>query len=130
MALEYVYRALVGAQYTGSQDTAAVAAAAAQITQLTGNVWTVQSDNGQTLILRETNPTSGAYADWPVLAGQVVIIDPAVGIVDRIAVSAFQARYRRAVTVTEETLTAGLNSTPWITALKNKLGIAAAKNGS
>lgn len=127
MALEYVYRSLVAAQYTGAQGAADVAAAAAQITQLTGNVWTVQSDDGQVLVLRETNPTSGAHADWPVLAGQVVVIDPAVGIVDRLAVTPFLARYRRQVTVAEEVLVAGLNNTAWITALKSKLGIAAAK---
>ncbi len=125
MALEYVYRALVAAQYTGAQSAADVAAAAAQITQYTGNTWTVQSDDGQVLVLRETNPTNGAFADWPVLAGQVVVVDPAIGIVDRIAVQAFLARYRRGITVTEEILVAGLNNAAWITALKGKLGIAA-----
>lgn len=127
MALEYVYRALVAAQYTGSQDAADVAAAAAQITQLTGNVWTVQSDDGQTLVLRETNPVSGAYADWPILAGQVVVIDPSVGIVDRLAAPAFLARYRRANSVADETLVRGINTPAWITALKAKLGLPAAK---
>lgn len=127
MALEYVYRALVAAQYTGSQDAAQVAAAAAQITQYTGNVWTVQSDDGQVLILRETNPTSGTHADWPVLAGQVVVVDPAVGIVDRLAVQAFLARYRRQVNVAEDVLVAGLNNAAWITALRGKLGLPAAK---
>lgn len=125
MALEYVYRALVAAQYTGSQDAADVAAAAAQITQLTGNQWTVQSDDGSVLVLRETNPVSGAYADWPILAGQVVVIDPSIGIVDRLGVSAFLARYRRANTVADETLVRGLNTPAWITALKAKLGIVA-----
>lgn len=127
MALEYVYRSLVAAQYTGNQGAADVAAAAAQITQLTGNQWTVQSDDGQTLVLRETNPTSGAFADWPVLAGQVVVIDPNVGIVDRLGVQAFLARYRRQVNVTEEVLVAGLNNAAWITALRGKLGLPAAK---
>ncbi len=125
MALEYVYRALVAAQYTGQQSAADVAAAAAQITQFTGNTWTVQSDDGNVLVLRETNPTSGAYADWPVLAGQVVVIDPSVGIVDRLGVQAFLDRYRRANTVADETLVRGLNTPAWITALKTKLGIAA-----
>lgn len=123
--MEHVYRALVAARYTGGQSTADVAAAAARITQLTGNQWTVQSDDGQTLVLRETNPTNGAYADWPVLAGQVVVIDPAVGIVDRLPVQAFLDRYRRGVAMTEEILVAGLNDAAWITALRGKLGLPA-----
>ncbi len=125
MALEYVYRALVAAQYTGSQSTADVEAAVGQITQLTGNIWTVQSDDGNVLVLRETSPISGAFADWAVLAGQVVVIDPSIGIVDRLGVSAFLSRYRRANTVADEVLTRGLNTPAWITALKTKLGIAA-----
>jgi hypothetical protein len=127
MALEYVIRTLVAAQYTGQASAAAVAEAAEQITQYTGNTWTVQSDDGSVLVLRETNPTNGAYADWPVLAGQVVVVDPSIGIVDRLSVNAFLARYRRATTVADETLVRGLNTPAWITALKTKLGIAAAK---
>jgi hypothetical protein len=126
MALEYVYRALVGAQYTGTQATADILAACAQISQLTGNQWSVQSDNGQTLVLRETNPVNGAYADWPVLAGQVVVIDPSVGIVDRLPVDKWQARYQRENDILDKALVRGLNSAQWIAALKTKLGIPAA----
>lgn len=125
MALEYVYRALVAAQYTGTQGTADVEAAVNQITQLTGNQWAVQSDDGAVLVLRETSPISGAFADWPILAGQVVVIDPNIGIVDRLAAPAFLARYRRANTVADETLTRGINTPAWIAALKTKLGLAA-----
>lgn len=120
--MEYVYRALVAAQYTGQQSSADVAAAAAQITQYTGNTWTVQSDDGSVLVLRETGAT-GAWADWPVQAGQVVVIDPSFGIVDRLSLSAFLARYRRANVVADETLTRGINTPAWITALKAKLGL-------
>jgi hypothetical protein len=120
--VEQVYRALVAARYTGGQSAADVAAACAQITQLTGNQWTVQSDDGETLVLRETSP-SGHFADWPVLAGQVVVIDPAAGIVDRLPVDKFLLRYRRASVVAEDVLVAGLNSPAWLTALRNKLGL-------
>lgn len=123
--MEQVYRALVAARYTGGQSAADVTAACAQITQLTGNQWSVQSDNGQTLVLRETNPVNGHFADWPVLAGQVVVIDPAAGIVDRLPVSEFLLRYRRASVVTEDILVAGLNSPAWLAALKVKLGLPA-----
>jgi hypothetical protein len=123
MALEYVYRALVAAQYTGAQGAADVAAAVGQITQMTGNTWSVQSDDGSVLVLRETSPVSGAWADWPILAGQVVVIDPSIGIVDRLAPSAFLARYRRADAVADATLTRGINTPAWITALKGKLGL-------
>lgn len=120
--MEYVYRSLVAAQYTGGQSAADVAAACAQITQLTGNAWTVLSDDGQTLVLRETN-AQGGHADWPVQAGQVVVIDPSVGIVDRLPADKFQARYLRANYVSDATLTRGLNTPAWITALAGKLGI-------
>jgi hypothetical protein len=123
MALEQVYRGLVAAQYTGGQSAADVAAAAAQITQLTGNQWAVLSDDGSILTLRETNPGNGAVADWPIMAGQVVVIDPSIGIVDRLSGAAFTARYRRANAVADEVLTRGINSPAFITALKQKLGL-------
>jgi hypothetical protein len=123
--MENVYRALVAAQYTGGQSAADVAAAAAQITQLTGNQWSVLSDDGSTLVLREVNPANGAQAHWPVLAGQVVVIDPGVGIVDRLTPAAFFARYRRGNAIAEEVLLHGLNTPAWITALKQKLGLPA-----
>ncbi len=121
--MESVYRALVAAQYTGTQSAADVAAAAQQITQLTGNTWSVLSDDGQTLVLRETNPSSGAHADWPVQAGQVVVIDPSVGIVDRLSATDFTARYLRASAVADATLTRGVNSPAFITAMAGKLGV-------
>lgn len=120
--MEYVSRALVAVQYTGSATTADVQAAAGQISQLTGNTWTVQSDDGQTLVLRESNP-SGLWADWAVTAGQVVVIDPSRGIIDRISPAEFSARYLRAVNVSDTTLIRGLNSPAWLTALAGKLGI-------
>ena len=125
MALEYVYRALVGAQYTGTQSTADVLAAVQQISQLTGNEWTVQSDDGQVLILRERVPGTSLYADWPVLAGQVVVIDPSVGIVDRLPVSKWSARYQRENDILDKALMRGINSAAFITALKAKLGLPA-----
>lgn len=125
MALEYVYRALVGAQYTGTQSTADVLAAVQQISQLTGNEWTVQSDDGQVLILRERVPGTNLYADWPVLAGQVVVIDPSVGIVDRLPVSKWAARYQRENDILDKALMRGINSAAFITALKAKLGLPA-----
>lgn len=123
MALEYVYKALVGAQYTGQASTAAVLEAVQQISQLTGNNWTVQSDDGQVLVLREQAPGSPLYGDWPILAGQVVVIDPTFGIIDRCSVTQFNARYQREVNIIAKVLTAGLNNTQWIAALKTKLGI-------
>lgn len=121
--MENVSRALVAAQYTGTQSTADVQAACDQITQLTGNVWSVASDNGVTLVLRETNPNNGMFADWPVQAGDVVVIDPSVGIVDRLPLALFLVRYHRENTVADRVLVRGLNTPAWITALKTKLGI-------
>lgn len=123
--MEYVYRALVAAQYTGGQSVADVEAAAKQITQLTGNEWKVLSDDGATLVLRETSPL-GAQADWPVKAGEVVVIDPAVGIVDRLPADKFQARYLRANAVADSTLVRALNTPLWLNALATKLGIVPA----
>jgi hypothetical protein len=120
--VEYVFRALVAAQYTGTQASADVLAAVQQISQMTGNTWSVQSDDGAVLLLRETGP-SGAYADWPVLAGQVVVIDPGVGIIDRLPAAQFTARYQRFNQVADAVLTRGLNLPTWITALAGKLGI-------
>jgi hypothetical protein len=121
--MEYVYRALVAAHYTGNGTAADVQNAVNQITQLTGNVWTVLSDDGQTLVLRETSPVNGMFADWPVHAGEVVVIDPSIGIVDRLPVAAFLLRYHRETAIADRTLVRGLNTPAWITALANKLGL-------
>ena len=123
MALEFVYRSLVAAQYLGSQSTAEVQSAVNQITQLTGNSWSVVSDDGETLVLRETSAGGNLFADWTVRNGQVVVIDPNVGIVERLSPAAFTARYRRGNAVADEILTRGINSPAFITALKQKLGL-------
>jgi hypothetical protein len=68
--------------------------ACAELTKLTGNTWTVVSDDGATLVLRET-AADGRRADWPITAGQVVVVDPSVGIIDRVAGPVFLTRYLR-----------------------------------
>lgn len=94
--MEFVTRTLIASRYTGNGSAADVHAACMRLTQLTGNSWTVVSDDGSTLVLRETGG-NGLYADWPILAGQVVVVDPNAGIIDRLRPAEFASRYRRIV---------------------------------
>jgi hypothetical protein len=93
--VENVVRTLYAAQYGGGGASAEVLGAVGELTQLTGNTWTVDRVDGDgRLILRETG-VSGLTDLWAVDPGAVVVIDPSVGIVDRLQPAAFFARYGR-----------------------------------
>lgn len=87
-----VSRVVNSAQYTGA-NAAEILEMCEQITYYSGNVWTVGSDDGQTLVMRETAPT-GQFADWPVQLGEWVIVAPDVGIVDRITDQLYDVSYK------------------------------------
>lgn len=93
--MERVTRAFYAARFTDSTSADDVAAMCSKLTNMTGNTWTVQSVSSTVLVLRETSPDGSSYADWPVLAGQVVVVDTTAGIVDRLRPADFLARYRR-----------------------------------
>ncbi len=91
--MEQVSRRLLAQQYTGT-NAAEVLAMCQTITQYTGNVWSIDSDDGQTLRMRETsgvNPT--LWYDWPIMKNQVVIVAPDTGIIARMTQTAYEARY-------------------------------------
>lgn len=91
--MQEVVKALVAAAYDGTAESAAdVLAAVQRITTYSGNEWAIKSDDGTVLILEESNPWQSA--EWPVLAGQTVVVDPGFGILDRISAEQFEARYR------------------------------------
>jgi hypothetical protein len=79
-------------QWTGA-NAAEVLAMLATVTPYTSNVWTVQADDGQALMLRETAPL-GNWAPWPVQLGQWVVVRPDFGIIARLSNAAYQVRYK------------------------------------
>ena len=90
--MEYVSRTLAAVQYTGGNG-AEVLTLCQGITQLSGNVWSTDSDDGATLVLKETGAT-GLTAAWPVLAGQWVLLDLSVAITGRFSDAEYRSRYR------------------------------------
>ncbi len=91
--VDAVSRVLLATQYTGGNG-AAVLAMCQNITQYSGNIWTIDSDDGATLRLRESNPETGAQAMWPVMIGQYCVVAPDTGIIARMAPGAYSARYK------------------------------------
>lgn len=119
--MENVYALQLAAQWTG-QDPADVQAAVTQLGQVTGNTWAVLSNDGQTLVLRETGRT-GLVADWPMTNGQVIVIEPGSGRVSIISVPDFRARFVREVDIGTAVLTSSLTNAVWLSALAAKLGV-------
>jgi hypothetical protein len=89
--MERVTRVLLAERYTGGNG-AAVLEMCQMITQFSGNVWSIQSDDGAMLVLRETNARRAA--DWPVLLGQWCVVAPDTGIVARVPDDLYQASYK------------------------------------
>ncbi len=90
--MQRVSRVLLAERYTGTNG-ADVLAMCQQITQYSGNVWTVDSDDGTTLMLRENSPL-GLVGRWPILKDQWCIVAPDTGIVARISDAVYQVRYK------------------------------------
>ncbi len=90
--MQRVTRVMLAAQYAGDAASAEdVLGMCQQITQYSGNLWSILSDDGATLVLREYNDTIDAQ--WPVRAGQWVLVAPDVGILNRMTDAAYKARY-------------------------------------
>ncbi len=91
--MEQVSRRLLSQQYLGN-NAAAVLEMCQLITQYSGNLWSIDSDDGQTLRLREENPLFPQLTtDWPVMKNQYVIVAPDTGIIARMSPAAYSARY-------------------------------------
>jgi hypothetical protein len=127
--MEYASRTVLAAQFVGtnSQELLDIVQA---ITQYTGNVWSIHADStAERLVLREMSAT-GAVADWPVLAGQWMVVAPDFGIVARLSDAAYRARYRALDAIINAAVAANLAaiaaSEPVQTAIKNESAAAAA----
>lgn len=94
--MEKASRVVLAAQYTGANG-AEVLAMCQAITQYSGNVWSVDADDGQVLRLKETSPSLAA--DWPILKTQWVVVAPDTGIIARMTPAAYAARYRAIDTI-------------------------------
>jgi hypothetical protein len=92
MVMQRVSRVLLAEQYTGSNG-ADVLAMCQMITQYSGNAWTIDSDNGTTLVLRESSPL-GLVGRWPILKDQWCLVAPDTGIVARMPDAVYQVRYK------------------------------------
>lgn len=90
--MERVSRVLASAQYNGTNG-AEMLQLVQQITQYSGNTWSVQADDGATLVLRETG-TTGLTADWPCPLAQYVVVDLSLGIIATLAADLYAARYQ------------------------------------
>ncbi len=90
--MERASRVILSEKYDGTNGQAILAMVAA-ITQYSGNVWTIASDDGAVLRLKETSP-GGLVGDWPIMQGQVVVVAPDTGIIARMSPTAYAARYR------------------------------------
>lgn len=84
-------RVILSVLYDGT-NSAEVLTMCQNITQYSGNTWSIGGESGL-LLLVETNP-GGLRADWPILPGQVVVVAPDTGIIARMTPAAYSARYR------------------------------------
>lgn len=120
--MDRVSRVVTATQYTGSNG-ADVLAMCQAITQYSGNVWSIDSDDGQMLQLREVAPM-GPPALWPVTAGQWVIVAPDTGIIARMPANVYAARYQGLADIVSAAVAANVNviaaSEPVQTAIKNE----------
>lgn len=113
-------RTVLAAQYTGTAESAAdVLAMCRTITQYSGNEWSIESDDGTTLVLLETGPS--LTARWPVLAGQYVIAAPDTGIIGRISAAAYAARYRPLETIIADAVAANVGAIAASVAVQNAI---------
>jgi hypothetical protein len=124
MAMEVVFAKRLAAQWNG-QDSNDVQAALVQLGQVTGNTWSVVSNDGQVLVLRETAPGGMLWADRTMAKGQVIVVDTTTAQIVILSAPDFMARYVRTQDVTTTVLTAGLNNPAWLAALATKLGLPA-----
>jgi hypothetical protein len=125
--MESVVRTLYAAQYAGGGASAEVLTAVGELTQLTGNTWSVERVTDAGLILRETGP-SGLTDLWAVANGDVVVVDPSVGIVDRLQPAAFFARYGRVTDLATTVAGALLASPEFVAAVAAAVRAASAGN--
>lgn len=102
-----ISRQLYATQWDGT-NAAEVVAMCNTITQYSGNVWSIESDNGQVLWLREQG--AGLPGFWMIRKDQVVVVAPDFGILDRMPLAAFQGRYR----IVSETFEAALAASPTV----------------
>lgn len=103
MPMEKASRIILSCQYSGS-NAAEILAMCQAITQYSGNVWSIDSDNGVTLRLLEINP-GGLRAYWPITAGQVVVVAPDTGIVARMNPASYSARYQAIAGIVSDAVT-------------------------
>lgn len=92
MPIEFSSRTIMAVQYTGANG-AEVLTMCQAVTQYTSNVWSIESDDGQRLVLRETSP-AGLVALWPVELNLWVVVAPDFGIIARLEDAKYKARYR------------------------------------
>ncbi len=107
-----VTRQVYASAWDGSNE-ADVLAMVQTITPVSGNVWTIDHINpGVTLYLRETGP--GGTGLWPIHLNQVCIVAPDFGILERVSMAGFQARYR----AVSDTFEAALAASPTVDAIE------------
>lgn len=123
--MESLFSKLVGAQWTG-ESSADVLTALAEVNRVTGNTWTVDANDGNTLVLRETAP-NGLSATWTMRRNQVIIIDAARSSITIMDAAEFGNRFVRFDDMATAVLTFGINSAQFVAALRTKLGLSVAK---
>lgn len=107
--MEYASRTVLAAQFTGANGQELLDICQA-ITQYTGNTWSVDpASTADVLMLRETSP-AGLSAEWPVLAGQWMVVAPDFGIVARTGEAQYRARYRALGKIIGDAVTANLDA--------------------
>ncbi len=128
--MEYASRTVLAALYTGANGQELLDICQA-ITQYSGNTWSIDpSTSADVLMLRETSP-SGLSAEWPVAAGQVMVVAPDFGIIARTSEAGYRARYRALDRIITDAVAANLTaiaaSDPVQAAIRSEARAQAAK---
>lgn len=99
--VDSVSRVMMATQYVGTNGTD-VLALVQGITQYSGNVWSVISDDATTVTLLEAGPTLSAV--WTVTVGQWVVCDMSFGIIAILGADKYAVRYNQISTVVAEAI--------------------------
>lgn len=90
--MKKVRRRLVAETYTGS-NSADMLAMVQEITQYSGNSWSIKSETPEALVLLEDNPDKPIDGEWVIKPGTFVLVAPDTGIVNMLPAEKAIARY-------------------------------------
>ncbi len=88
--MENVVKTTVACQWTG-ENSAEVLQTVQSVTPVSGNIWSIVSEDEWTLTLRETNGFN--YGNWLLYLNQWIVVTPSFGVEARLSDTEYRAQY-------------------------------------